>query len=365
MRKFLLFLSKTDTSVIAKCSEATKNIQASLGFFVLLTGILAFISGSLAVSNMFITADAITGKPQMAFVGWLFSGIIGLVYATLIMAIDREIVAASTKWAVVLRIPLAIIISLVISVPIELQLFDARITKRLVENMRVENQQLAEKVHQKMVPFESRRDTLQKIKNAALRDRTNWGNIMDIEVVGTLRDGKQRPAGKGNAYNSAKSNKEETDILINRTDSELVKVQQQIAGLQSQTDSTVKVDRIGQSYDLLSKYTALQEVKAADKTGAAGTMSLGITLLFLLFELIPSIMKLLLPKTEYDILIDIRRNLNINTANKIFTEANTEYNGLNIDAITARNPVIIKKVFQSQGDVATEDLAKENEVAAV
>lgn len=365
MRKFLFFLSKTDTSVIEKCSEATKNIQVSLGFFVLLTGVLAFISGSLAVSNMFITADAITGKPQMSFVGWLLSGIIGLVYATLIMAIDREIVAASTKWAVVLRIPLAIIISLVISVPIELQLFDARITKRLVENMRVENQQLADKVHQKMVPFESRRDTLQKIKNAALRDRTNWGNIMDIEVVGTLRDGKQRPAGKGNAYNSAKSNKEEADMLINRTDSELVKIQQQIAGLQSQTDSTVKVDRIGQSYDLLSKYTALQEVKAADKTGAASTMSLGITLLFLLFELIPSIMKLLLPKTEYDTLIDIRRNLNINTANKIFNEANTEYNRLNIDAITARNPVIIKKVFQSQGDTETEDVTKEKEAATV
>jgi len=350
MRKFLLFLSKTDTSVIEKCSEATKNIQASLGFFVLLTGVLAFISGSLAVSNMFITADVFSGKPQMTLLGWLFSGIIGLVYATLIMAIDREIVAASTKWAIVLRIPLAIIISLVISVPIELQLFDARITKRLVENMRIENQQLADKVHQKMLPFESRRDTLQQIKNAALRDRTNWGNIMDIEVVGTIREGKQRPAGKGNAYNSAKTNKEEADVLISRTDSELVKIQQQIAGLQSQTDSTVKADRISQSYDLLSKYTALQEVKVADKTGAAATMSLGITLLFLLFELIPSIMKLLLPKTEYDTLIDIRRNLNINTANKIFTDASTEYNSLNIDAITTRNPVIIKKVFQSQGD---------------
>jgi hypothetical protein len=183
--------------------------------------------------------------------------------------------------------------------------------------------------------------------------------------VGTLRDGKQRPAGKGNAYNSAKQNKEETDVLISKSDSELVKIQQQIAGLQAQTDSTVKVDRIGQSYDLLSKYTALQEVKLTDKTGAAGTMSLGITLLFLLFELIPSIMKLLLPKTEYDILIDIRRNLNINTANKIFNEANTEYNGLNIDAITARNPIIIEKVFQSQGDVAAKDLVKEEEVTTV
>lgn len=358
MRKFLLFLSKTDETVITKCSEATKNIQASLGFFVLLTGILAFISGILAVSNMFINTDVVSGKPQMAFLGWLFASIIGLVYATLIMAIDREIVAASTKWAVVLRIPLAIIISLVISVPIELQLFDARITKKLVENMRIENQQLADKVHEKMLPFENRRDTLLKIKNAALRERTNWGNIMDIEVVGTLRDGKQRPAGKGNAYNSAKLNKEEKDVLIGKSDSELVKVQQQLAALQSQTDSTIKVDRIGQSYDLLSKYTALQEVKVADKTGAAGAMSLGITMLFLLFELIPSIMKLLLPKTEYDTLIDIRRNLNINTANKIFADATAEYNGLDINGITSRNPIVIAKVFQSQGDVIA-DLAGE------
>ncbi len=350
MRKFLFILSKTDETVIAKCSEATKNAQASLGFFVLLTGVLAFISGSLAVSNMFINADAINGKPQMAMFGWLFSSIIGLVYAILIMAIDREIVAASTKWAVALRIPLAIIISLVISVPIELQLFDARITKKLVENMRIENQQLADKVHEKMLPFENRRDTLLNIKNDALRERTNWGNIMDIEVVGTLRDGKQRPAGKGNAYNSAKQNKQETDVVIGKSDSELVKVQQRITVLQAQTDSTLKSDRIGQSYDLLSKYTALKEVKAADKTGAAVTMSLGITCLFLLFELIPSIIKLLLPKTEYDALIDIRRNLNIAAANKIYTYATTEYNALNIDGITARNPIIVGKVFQSQGD---------------
>lgn len=347
MHRFLLFLSKTDNSIIRHCNSSTNNIQASLGFFVLLTGVLAFISGSLAVSHMFIQVD-VFGKPQLSIEGWIFSCLIGFVYAVLIMAIDREIVAASTKWAILLRVPLAIIISIVISVPIEIQLFSGRINKKLLANVRVENERLAAHVHETMLPFERRRDTLLQLKNAAISQRANWGNIMDIEVVGNMREGKTRPAGKGNAYNSAKENKEQAAALIIATDSELVVVQHQLQHMQVQMDSTLVVDKIAQSFDLLSKYTALKEVTSGDASGSARTMGLGVTFLFLLFELVPSIMKLLLPKTEYDTLLAMRRDLNITAADTIFQEAKELYKGMGLTDISRRNPEIVHGLFQSQ-----------------
>ena len=348
MYRILLFFSKTDNSIIRHCNSGVINIQASLGFFVLLTGVLAFISGSLAVSHMFIQVDGF-GKPQLGIGGWVFSCLIGFIYAVLIMAIDREIVSASTKWAVLLRVPLAIVISIIISIPIEIQLFSGRINKKLLANVRVENENLAAHVHETMLPFEKRRDTLLQLKNTAISQRTNWSNIMDIEVVGNIREGKTRPAGKGNAYNSAKENRQQSADLIIASDSEFVVVQRQLQHMQLQMDSTLAVDKIAQSFDLLSKYTALQEVTSGDASGSVKTMGLGVTFLFLLFELVPSIMKLLLPKTEYDTLLAMRRDLNITAANTIYQAAKTSYNGISLSEISRRNPEVIEWLFESQG----------------
>ena len=204
-------------------------------------------------------------------------------------------------------------------------------------------------VHATMLPFEKRRDTLLQLKNTAISQRTNWSNIMDIEVVGNIREGKTRPAGKGNAYNSAKENRQQSADLIIASDSEFVVVQRQLQHMQLQMDSTLAVDKIAQSFDLLSKYTALQEVTSGDASGSVKTMGLGVTFLFLLFELVPSIMKLLLPKTEYDTLLAIRRDLNITAAHTIYQAAKTSYNGISLSEISRRNPEVIEWLFESQG----------------
>ncbi len=348
MTNFLFFLSKTDTSIIRNCSPATRNIQFTLGFFVLLTGVLAFLSGGYAASNLFIHEYALTGKPQMEPLGWLYAVLIGLVYTVFIMAIDREVVAASNKWAVILRIPLAIIISIIVSVPVELQLFEGRITKKLLENAKADNDHLEEQLHYKMVPLEKRRDTLLALKNNAVKERQSWATIMDVEVVGNIRDGKQRPAGKGDAYLSAKENKEQANELITKCDSELAVVQSQLNTMQAQLSENLINQHIPQSYDLLSKYVTLNQVKEDDKTGAAARMSYGITFLFLLFELIPCIMKLLLPQTEYDAMLTMRRNLNRLSARKIYNQAKQEYETQTAEQVSQRNPLVVEQIFASQ-----------------
>ena len=104
-----------------------------------------------------------------------------------------------------------------------------------------------------------------------------------------------------------------------------------------------------QSYDLLSRYIALSQLKDDPKLGSAvSKMSWGITVLFLLFELIPSIMKLLLPKTEYDELLNNRRMLNITAAKFICGKERYEYEGLDPKEIEEKNPLVVQAMYGSQ-----------------
>ena len=52
-----------------------------------------------------------------------------LLYALMIASIDREIVSAKNKWAALLRIPLAIAIGIVISVPLKLKILEGNINQ--------------------------------------------------------------------------------------------------------------------------------------------------------------------------------------------------------------------------------------------
>ena len=147
MKAFLYFLSKTDTDIIRHCPSSTRQTHLTLGFFVLMTGMLAFISGSFAISNMFVHENAM-GRPQMAMTGWILSPVIGIIYATFIMAIDREIVSATTRWAVIFRLPLAIAITLIVSLPVELQLFESKLLKQLTDAQKNENDGLVAKLNE-------------------------------------------------------------------------------------------------------------------------------------------------------------------------------------------------------------------------
>jgi hypothetical protein len=84
MKNLFFYLAKTDMGLIKTCTSQARNVQSSLGAFVLLTGILAFISGTYAISNMFLTEGA-NGMPVMIPYGWLASSCLGLVYTLFII----------------------------------------------------------------------------------------------------------------------------------------------------------------------------------------------------------------------------------------------------------------------------------------
>ncbi len=352
MEQFLYFLSKTDGTVISRCSPMARNIQASLGFFVLLTGTIAFLSGTYAVSNMFIREDLVSGEPTMPFFGWPASVILGLIYATFIMAIDREIVSATNKTAVAYRIPLAIVVSLIISKPMEMQLFDAALIKQLsIDDLRdQDNKGLSDKLAGNVKILQRQYNTLDSNLRAAVDNWNTWQKLESAEIVGSPIAGATHRPGKGPAYEQAGENMKAQQTLIDQYKTDLKQVKADLDKAKSDEDVKYHSGKHKQSYDLLSKSIALDEVKGNDKSGAATRMGWGITALFLLFETIPSLIKLLLPRTEYDAMIDKRRLLNILSTTIIYEQATSEYYSKTAEELTIENPLRIKQMYLSQSD---------------
>jgi hypothetical protein len=352
MKQFLYFLSKTDRTIVSRCSPMARNIQYSLGFFVLLTGTIAFISGTYAISNMFLYEDPASGAPLMPVFGWPASILLGLIYATFIMAIDREIVSATNKTAVAYRIPLAIVVSLIISKPIEMQLFDSAIVQRLGKDNQHEqhNQNLSDELAANVNQLQNQRDTLDSSLRVAINSRNYWQKLKLAEIVGTPGTVTSGNPGEGAAFRQDDENMKTQQTLIDQYSVELKTVKAELAKAKANKTAEYHLDKDKIAYDLLCKSVALNEVKDNDRTGTATRMGWGITGLFLLFEIVPSLMKLLLPKTEYDALIDKRRLLNILSTDMIYQQAISIYHDKSAEDISMENPTRIAQLYRSQSD---------------
>ncbi|MFC0518940.1 DUF4407 domain-containing protein [Mucilaginibacter angelicae] len=352
MKQFLYFLSKTDQTVVSRCPPMARNIQYSLGFFVLLTGTIALLSGTYAISNMFLYEDPSTGQPVMPFFGWPASIILGLVYATFIMAIDREIVSATNKITVAYRIPLAIVISLIISKPIEMQLFDSAVVQQLSSDNQHDqhNQNLSNELDANVNRLQVRFNILDSSLRAAVDSRNYWQKMKLAEIVGTEAAGTSGHPGEGVAFRQDDENMKAQQTLIDQYNSDLKTVKTELDKARIAKKTEYHLDKQKIAYDLLSKSVALNKVKDNDKSGTATRMGWSITGLFLLFEIIPSLMKLLLSKTEYDALIDKRRLLNILSTDMIYEEATSIYHDKSAEEISKENPVRISQLYLSQSD---------------
>ena len=143
----LYVLSKTDYRLVSRCNTRTKMHQRGLGFFVLLTASFAFFAGLYALTTIFGFWDEYNQTYILTYKERLIVTVCALLYALMIASIDREIVSAKNKWAAVLRIPLAIAIGIVISVPLKLKILEGRI-----------NQQIKQEQISTMLPFKHERD---------------------------------------------------------------------------------------------------------------------------------------------------------------------------------------------------------------
>ena len=340
MSQIFFFLSKTNPKLIKGCSTKAKYTQTSFGVFVLLTGVLAFCSGAYALNMAFEFEGSNT----------LFAILGGLLYSFIIMAFDREIIGATKKWAVAIRLPLAIMIGAIVSVPIELGMLEGRITEQLSDEKENKNSANAEK----------RDEGLQRLNDieADLRHKVTyyeeqikkWGKIMDEELAGRQVIGRTGKAGPGPVYENAKTqwNDAKTGLeqaLADRNDF-LEKKPQLIDDInKTYIDETPE-----KSEDLLARFIALQRLKNGDSGGdpekhedarSAQTMSWGIKGLILFIELFPALMKLFREPTDYSHLEDAQTQINMAI---IFTKTNARLDEIENNPNTFIKPDAIENM---------------------
>lgn len=329
MEKLLLFLSKTDRSVYDKCPQSAKNNQLAFGVFVLLTGLLAFCSGTFALTNLFADFDWQTNQVTYSKLTWVLAPLLGLFYAFVIIAIDREVVSAKNKMAVVPRLFLAIVIGVVVAIPLELELLEGRIERQIIEDNREDNREFVNKKELAITQLNPKKDSLYNKIQFYENEMTDWVRVAQIELVGgpPKRVGGKvvtQRRGKGDAYRNAMKNYYRDSVNRQYAQdryNDFIKNEYKVN--KREADSILNLEKLSPEFDLLSKYQTLNEIIKADKkeTNSAGAMSWGIRILFILFEIIPSLIKLMTPSSEYDALLEARRRMNIQLTNARANEA--------------------------------------------
>jgi hypothetical protein len=302
IERFFQYLSKTDPRIIAHplCS-ASRMTQTSLGVMVLFTGILAFFSGSYAVFTAFNSLS--------------LSIVVGIIYALMIITFDREIVSATDKRAVVIRLPLALFIGVIVAVPIELQLLEDRINKELDKQSLIENKQALDRRNTAIDRLRNRREQLESEAEQYRKDIRQWEDAMDAEITGKVKAGRTGIEGEGPAYRSAKERRDATQRLLAEVENQLKKIEENERDVFKLANEDFKQQSVKQTYGFLSKMEALGDLKNHSSTIL--WTSWAIKLLFITLELFPALVKLFLPYSTYNALVEASRRQEIQRVHAI------------------------------------------------
>jgi hypothetical protein len=300
--KPLFLISKTDENIISRCNERAKMHQRALGLFVLLTAMFAFVSGYYALTMIFGDWDEFSQSYKLSYKKIIIVAVCSLLYALMIGAIDREIISAKNKAAALLRIPLAFIIGIIISIPIKIKILEDRI-----------DQQIRDEQISQMLPYKYEKDNFLSRMDSTISNLemqiSYYTNLkmdeqkrMEAEDIGLFGEGFSGIAGQGIRFSYAKRNSNNYSQIIDELKAAVKEKERYKEERLGQMNNDFKMYKPEAVYGLWSKYEAMHRVVKNDETSQSKKMVIGITLLFILLELIPSIIKLITPKNEYDMI---------------------------------------------------------------
>jgi hypothetical protein len=290
--------------------------QTSLGMMVLLTGVLAFFSGSYAIYTAF---EAHPWAPLVAVP-------LGVLYSFMIIMFDREIVGAQDKRAVWIRLPLAVVIGFIVAVPLELRLLEDSINKQLFVSNQEENKSLLARMQKKQDELDARKKELQDAVNKYRDEVKRWDEAMQQETVGAVVAGRTGRPGQGHAYEEAKRNRDSNAETLARYEEELNKHEAAEEQERRRFQEDYKGGYIPQARDFLSRYQALDGLKA--NSAAALAISWGLRIFFILIEVFPALLKLFLPYNEYNAIVEARRRSQVQ---RVHALGNQQLNDLSLN----------------------------------
>lgn len=431
LSNFLIKCSGADKEILDQCTIKEKNKFIGIGSTLILTAVLASLSGGYAIYSTF---DSV-----------VFSTIIGIFWGIVIFSLDRYIVTSIDKkgewWNQLLtalpRLLMAFVLAITISKPLELRLFQDAVNKSMGEisdasisgcesdwnterdklakrksELENERKQKTEEIYNKdgiYNDFVKKQEDLKNINNGK-QSSINQNNPIiargtSYPIVGYRGDGSPIKTVKRTAaaINALKENKSlgqsitENNNKINQIETEkierkkILKTQvettedqytKQINGVQQQIDdhNTKRsgfiadcTSRSKNAKDLPAQLQALS--KLTNENESIAWASFLITVLFVILETAPVVVKLLSSKGTYEEILEAKEyaismeqkikisNLNdeINTVLKISTEKNKN----KLDAELKGNSELLNEIALAQAEIAKVAIAKwkEDEIA--
>lgn len=283
MKTFFLFCSGADLSILEEC-PTEKGKYASIGAIVLMMAILAGVSGGYALFISFKSP-------------WI-AALCGLLWGTIIFNLERVIFSGMRKHATLRaglinatpRLFIALLISLVISKPVELKVFEQEILEEIARINIVEPQL----VDQELKELELRTINLRKeilAKQFGLEKATIDCIAEEKGTSGTLIPGQ------GAVFRTKSLRREEIRVQLEtleaRNNPIIEKNEQKITGLIEKRQRQVAAD------GFLPQISAFEGLTASNP--AIRYSSFFISLLFISLFTAPIIVKLLADLSPYSL----------------------------------------------------------------
>jgi len=287
--KLLLFSSGATYDLIIKCPRFEVNKYASIGLTVLITAFLSVLSSYFAFSLIFNSN--------------FISVPLAILWGCIIFNLDRYIVSSmrmnDSKWNEFLksipRLLIAVLIAMIISKPLEIQLFSSEIDNFLEKEKIELSYEVGNKYNEDLKHIDSKKEVLEAgfQKNLELRD--TYYEAYKCECTGTCGTNVK---GYGKECQSRKERYEL--FLVELKDKKIDK--DSIMKVYSVEETKIK-DLISRENKLIfdNTFGLFDQIRALNQVDEVA--SFFILLIFIMIEIAPLLTKLLSHKGPYDNLV--------------------------------------------------------------
>lgn len=296
IRQFFLICSGAHLPMLRR-APAEMNKYAGIGATIFFTGLLAALSGGYALWTVF-------HEPWAAV---LFA----IVWGLMIFNLDRYIVSSMKKrdkftqelWMALPRIILAVLIAIVISRPLELQIFNKEIQAELIimeqQKFKAQEDKVQERYQSRSQEIKTRIQTLQSdIQQQAAR-RDTLMLLAQQEADGT---GGSRIRNLGPIYKAKKADADSAGVALEALQQRYALLNRELAQVDSSVAASITQLKRGSLDGFASRLDALGTLtKNSEPIRWANWF---IILLFIAIETAPVFVKLISPRGPYDDLLE-------------------------------------------------------------
>ena len=288
--RFFIFCAAADKIILDKCPKSEVYKYSGVGVTVFFTGVLAFFSGGYALYTVFNSI-------------WL-AVVLGFFWGALVFNLDRFLVSTMKKSRgkgreiiqIFPRFLLAVFLSIVISKPLELKIFEQEVNEKLhytgVSKLAAVDALYTHKIEAK----ESRIAGLKAKLDERFELREDYYQQYKCECEGTCGT---RQKGRGSECDRKEKKYVKTDdeykLLKTEIDFEIASLNEEIKNLNLEKSKFQDELQASFSTGLMARLEALSELPK--------TPQYAILLLLICIEIAPILVKLLSPYGPYDHLL--------------------------------------------------------------